>query len=56
MSALKYLGILILLIGVAVLTVPVLQGVLDNTYLAVGLTLVIVGFLSHIVLNKKIEN
>ena len=55
MSALKYLGILILLIGVGVLVVPTLMGSPSNTLLAVGLLLVIFGFFSYIFLNKKFE-
>jgi hypothetical protein len=55
MSALKYLGVLILLIGVAVLVVPTLIGIPSNTYLMAGLTIIIVGFLGHIILNKRFE-
>ena len=55
MSALKYLGILVLLIGIAVLVVPTLTGNPSNMYLLVGLVLVIVGCFGHIVLNKIIE-
>ncbi|MDR1331308.1 MAG: hypothetical protein LBK07_04315 [Tannerella sp.] len=55
MSALKYLGILILLVGVAILAVPTLIGQPSNTLLMAGLVVVIVGFFGHILLNKKIE-
>jgi len=55
MSALKYLGVLIILIGVAVLIVPTMIGNPSNTFLMVGLLLIIGGYFSHIVLNKKIE-
>jgi uncharacterized membrane protein HdeD (DUF308 family) len=55
MNALKYLGILILLIGVVILTVPTIVGQSSNTFLLVGLTTIIVGFFAHIILNKKIE-
>jgi len=55
MSALKYLGVLIMLIGVAVLVVPTLMGNPSNTFLMVGLLVIIGGYFSHIVLNKKIE-
>jgi uncharacterized membrane protein HdeD (DUF308 family) len=55
MSVLKYLGVLILLIGVGVLAVPAFTGKSDNSYLAAGLALIIAGYLSHIFLNKKIE-
>ena len=55
MSALKYLGVLILLIGVAILIVPTLIGIPSNTYLLIGMAIVIIGFLGHIILNKKFE-
>ena len=55
MSALKYLGVLILLVGIAVMTVPTIMENPNNTYLLVGLLLVIGGYLSHIFLNKKIQ-
>ena len=51
----KYLGVIILLIGVVVLAVPTFQGTLNNTLLIVGFTLIIVGYLGHIVINKKVE-
>jgi hypothetical protein len=55
MSALKYLGVVILLIGVAVLIGPTLMGNPGNTYLLAGLAIILVGFIGHIILNKKIE-
>jgi len=55
MSVLKYLGVFILLIGVAVLLVPKMLGNPSNTYLLAGLVIVIVGFLGHIFLNRKFE-
>ena len=55
MSALKYLGVLILLIGVAVLVVPTFIGNPSNTYLMIGLAIILVGFFGHILLNKKFE-
>ena len=55
MSALKYLGIIIILIGVAVLVLPTFLGNPSNTFLLVGLVVILGGFFSHIVLNKKIE-
>jgi len=56
MSALKYLGVIVLLIGVAVLAFPALAGVLTNTCLLIGLLLVVLGYVGHIYLNKKIES
>jgi uncharacterized membrane protein HdeD (DUF308 family) len=55
MSALKYLGVLILLAGVAVIVVPILTEKPNNTYLLVGLLMVIGGYLGHIFLNRKIQ-
>ena len=55
MSALKYLGVLILLIGVGVLICPTIMGFRSNTYLLAGLLLIIFGFLGHIFFNKKFE-
>lgn len=56
MSAIiKNLGVLVLLIGVAILAVPTLTGGQSNTLLAVGLVVIIIGYLAHIFLNKKVE-
>ncbi|MDH6304515.1 uncharacterized membrane protein HdeD (DUF308 family) [Parabacteroides sp. PF5-5] len=54
-SLLKYLGVFILLIGVAVLAVPTITGALSNAMLIAGLALIVVGYLAHIFLNKKVE-
>ncbi|MCD7938544.1 MAG: hypothetical protein LUG98_16925 [Tannerellaceae bacterium] len=48
----KYLGVFVLLIGVAVLAVPALIGGVTNTLLLVGLALIILGYLGHILINK----
>lgn len=54
MNALKYLGVLVLIIGVLVLAVPYLtSGGSSNTLLVTGIVLIVVGYLSHIFLNKK---
>jgi len=56
MSAIiKNLGVLILLIGVLILAVPALTGGSSNAILASGLVVIIVGYLAHIFLNKKVE-
>jgi len=55
MSALKYLGVLILLIGVVVLILPTFLGNPSNTFLLAGMAIILVGFLGHIILNKKFE-
>ena len=52
---LKYVGAIILLVGVLVLAVPFFGGGMTNALLLVGLFLIIVGFFVHIFLNKKFE-
>jgi len=54
-TLMKSLGGIILLIGVAILAVPAFTEMRSNTILAVGLLLVILGYLAHIFLNKKFE-
>ena len=51
----KNLGVIVLLIGVVILAVPFLNGGMTNTLLLTGLGLIILGYLGHIVLNKKFE-
>lgn len=51
---LKYLGVIVLLIGVAILAVYSAQGLKNNTILVVGLATIIIGYLGHIVINKKL--
>ena len=55
MSALKYLGVLILLIGVGVLLAPTMMGITSNTYLIAGMGLIFLGFIGHIILNKRFD-
>ncbi|MDR0758027.1 MAG: hypothetical protein LBF85_09300 [Tannerella sp.] len=55
MSALKYLGIVVLLVGVVILTVPTIVGAASNTFLLAGMATIIAGFFCHILLNKKSE-
>jgi hypothetical protein len=52
---LKNGGIGVLLIGELFLIVPFFAGNETNTTLAVGLTLVIAGFVLYVILNKKIR-
>jgi hypothetical protein len=52
----KNLGVIILLIGVAVLAVPAFQGIKSNMILTIGIALVVGGYLGHIVINKRIED
>lgn len=51
---LKNLGVLLLLIGVAILAVPALTGGMTNGLLIGGLVTILVGYICHIFLNKKI--
>lgn len=52
---LKNLGVIILLIGVIILAVPAISGGISNTILLTGLGVIILGYLSHIVINKRID-
>ena len=56
MSALRYLGVLVLLIGVIVLAIPAISGSAgSNVMLVLGLVLVLLGYVGHIMLNKNNE-
>ncbi len=49
----KYIGALILLIGVLVLAIPAFTDSITDTSLMIGLLLVIVGFFAHIFIGRK---
>ncbi|MDR1556348.1 MAG: hypothetical protein LBS88_04855 [Tannerellaceae bacterium] len=51
----KYLGVIILLIGVAILVIPAFLNAVTNTILLSGLGVIILGYLAHIFLNRKLE-
>jgi O-antigen ligase len=51
----KNLGVIVLLIGVIVLAVPALTGGLTNTILLAGLGIIIIGYIGHILINKRME-
>lgn len=51
----KNLGVIVLIIGVVILAVPALTGGMTNAILLTGLAVVILGYLGHIVINKRIE-
>lgn len=51
----KNLGVIVLLIGVIILAVPAITGSVTNTILITGLAVIILGYISHIVINKKAE-
>ena len=49
------LGVIVLLIGVIILAVPAITGGVTNTILIAGLDIIILGYISHIVINKKVQ-
>ena len=51
----KNLGVIVLIIGVAILAVPTMTGGLNNGILLAGLGLIILGYLGHIAINKRVE-
>ena len=50
----KNLGVIVLIIGAAVLAVPFFNGGLSNTILLTGLGVIILGYIGHIVINKRL--
>jgi len=48
----KYFGVVVMLIGVAVLAIPFLMGTTNNTNLIIGLLFVVEGMLGHIFINN----
>ncbi|WP_199652971.1 hypothetical protein [Parabacteroides sp. AM08-6] len=52
---LKNLGVIVLLIGVVILAVPAISGSVSNTVLLTGLIVIILGYIGHIVINKKLQ-
>ena len=51
----KYLGTCILLVGLFILAIPTFTGSLTNSILLIGLGVVILGYLTHIILGRKVE-
>ncbi len=51
----KNLGAIVLLIGAIVLAVPFFTGGMTNSILLGGLALIVVGYLGHIFINKRVE-
>lgn len=52
---LQNFGIIILLLGVIVLALHYFAAVRSNAYLAVGLSLIIVGIISYLLINKRLK-
>ena len=48
----KYIGAIMMLVGVAVLVIPFFMGTTTNTNLIIGLILVVEGLLGHIYVNN----
>ncbi len=48
----KYIGAVMMLVGVAILVIPFFMGTTNNTNLVIGLVLVIEGLLGHIYVNN----
>ncbi|MDH6312393.1 dipeptide/tripeptide permease [Parabacteroides sp. PFB2-10] len=53
-ALIKNLGVIILLIGVAILAIPAITNSMSNALLVAGLVVIIIGYLCHIFLNKKV--
>ncbi|MCD8268369.1 MAG: hypothetical protein LUD46_07820 [Parabacteroides sp.] len=51
----KNLGAIVLLIGVIILAVPAITGGITNTILITGLAVILLGYIGHIVINKRME-
>ncbi len=52
----KYLGVIVLLVGVVFLAIIGTQGIKDNGLLLVGLGIIVLGYIGHIVINKRLED
>ncbi|MDR2968577.1 MAG: hypothetical protein LBV32_03110 [Tannerellaceae bacterium] len=52
-TLLKYIGVVVLLVGVAILAIPFLTGGMSNAILVAGIAVMLVGYFGHIIINKK---
>lgn len=48
----KYIGVLVMIVGVLFLVIPFLQGSTTNLSLIIGLIIIIEGFLGHMFVNN----
>lgn len=48
----KYIGVIVMIIGVIILAIPFLQGTNSNPSLLIGLLIIIEGFLGHLFVNN----
>lgn len=53
-TLLKYVGVFVILLGVAILAGTYYSGALSNTILAISIAMILLGYLGHIFLNKKV--
>lgn len=54
-TLLKYIGVFVVLVGVAILAVPYLMnGSTTNTLVATGLIVILIGYFGHIIIGKKL--
>ena len=54
-TLLKNAGLLVILIGVVLLAIVVFAGTQTNTTLGLSLVLVVLGLISHIIINRMVE-
>lgn len=53
-SFVRYIGAILVIIGVLVIAIPGFMGTTTNLTLIIGLVLEIVGFALHIILSKRV--
>lgn len=51
----RNLGVIILLLGVIILAIPTMAGAMSNAILLTGLGVIVIGYISHIVINKRMQ-
>lgn len=51
----KYVGIILVLAGAAILAVPQFMGTTTNSTLGAGVIVIVLGILVHIVINRNID-
>jgi uncharacterized protein YjeT (DUF2065 family) len=54
-TLLKNAGLLVILIGVVILAIVVFAGTQTNASLALSLVLVVLGLISHIIINRMVD-
>jgi hypothetical protein len=51
----KYLGVLLVVIGALVIIIPALMNTTNNTTLGIAAVLLVLGMVGHIVINKVVK-